>query len=110
VTQQPLDDLFVLDLTDEVAGPYCSKLLADFGARVVTVEAPGGDRARLRRPYPGDKPDVEKSGLFLRLNTNKQSIVVDLDTASGVNIIGRLAAKANGVGESGAPRCFGRAS
>ncbi len=103
MTQQPLDDLVVLDLTDEVAGPYCTKLLADFGARVVKVEAPGGDRARLRGPYPGDEPDVEKSGLFLHLNTNKQSIVVDLDTASGVNVIGRLAAKANVVVESGRP-------
>jgi crotonobetainyl-CoA:carnitine CoA-transferase CaiB-like acyl-CoA transferase len=103
MARQPLDDLLVLDLTDEVAGPYCTKLLADFGARVVKVEVPGGDPARRMGPYPGGEHHPEKSGLFLHLNTNKQSIVIDLDTAPGVEVVRRLAAQANVVVESRRP-------
>jgi crotonobetainyl-CoA:carnitine CoA-transferase CaiB-like acyl-CoA transferase len=103
VAQQPLDDVLVLDLTDHVAGPYCSKLLGDFGARVVKVEPFGGDPTRRVGPYPGDEPHSEKSGLFLHLNTNKESIVVDLDTRAGVEVVGRLAAQATVVVESRRP-------
>jgi crotonobetainyl-CoA:carnitine CoA-transferase CaiB-like acyl-CoA transferase len=103
VAPQPLEDLLVLDLTDSVAGPYCTKLLGDFGATVVKVEAPGGDPARRMGPYRDDVADLEGSGLFLHLNTNKRSIVVDLDTEGGVEIVRKLAARADIVVESRPP-------
>ena len=76
---QPLSGLKVLDFTWHLAGPYGSKLLADYGADVVKVERPGGgDPARRYGPFPGDQPHLERSGLFLHVNTNKRSITLNL--------------------------------
>ncbi len=76
---QALDDLLVLDLTHYVAGPYCTKRLADFGARVIKIEPPSsGDPGRRLGPFPDDRPHSEKSGLFLHLNTNKESVTLNL--------------------------------
>ncbi len=81
---QPLADLRVLDLTQGIAGPYSTKLMADLGADVIKVERPGtGDFARSLGPFPGDIPHPEKSGLFLHLNTDKRSIVLDLKSPPG---------------------------
>ncbi len=80
---QALSDVKVLDLTWHIAGPYCTKLLADYGADVLKVERPGeGDPTRRRGPFPGDHPHPEKSGLFLHVNTNKLGITLDLEHAS----------------------------
>ena len=59
-----LTGLKVLDFTHYVAGPYCTKLLADYGADVIKVESPAGDGARRIGPFPGDVPHPEQSGLF----------------------------------------------
>ena len=78
-----LSHIKVLDFTTHVAGPYCTKLLADYGADVIKVERPGvGDSARAMGPFPGDIPHPEKSGLFLHLNTNKRSIPLDLKSSA----------------------------
>ena len=87
---QPLSDVRVLDLTHGISGPYCTKLLADFGADVIKVERPGGDYARTLGPFPDDIPHPEKSGLFLFLNTNKRGIVLDLKTPDGVEMLKKL--------------------
>jgi crotonobetainyl-CoA:carnitine CoA-transferase CaiB-like acyl-CoA transferase len=87
---QPLADVRVLDLTHGIAGPYCTKLLADFGADVIKIERPSGDYARTLGPFPGDIPHPEKSGLFLFLNTNKRGIVLDLKTPEGVETVKKL--------------------
>ena len=88
---QPLDGVRVVDLSQGISGPYCTKLLADFGADVIKVEKPGtGDYARQMGPFPGDVPHDEKSGLFLHLNTNKRSIVVDLKSDGGVELVKEL--------------------
>ena len=93
---QPLSDLRVVDLTHGIAGPYCTKLLADFGADVIKVERPGaGDYARHEGPFPQDVPHPEKSGLFLHLNTNKRSITLDLKTAQGVEVVKELVKSAD---------------
>ncbi len=82
----------VLDFTHYVAGPYCTKLLADYGAEVIKVERPGsGDPTRALGPFPGDNPHPEKSGLFLHLNTNKLGITLDIKTATGRAIASQLA-------------------
>lgn len=74
----------VVELASGVAGPFCARLFADYGAEVVKIEAPGsGDETRSWGPFPGDEPDLEKSGTFFFLNTNKQSVVLDLETPVG---------------------------
>ncbi len=77
-TSGPLDGIKVLDFTNMLSGPYCTRLLADLGAQVVKVEPPAGDHNRTRRP-------VRKghSSFFGHLNCGKQSIVLDLKSTSG---------------------------
>src|ERR1700750_2261776 len=77
--EQVLFSLRVVHLSRWVAGEFCTKLFADFGADVIKVEKPGeGSYTRHWGPFPGDKPDPEKSALYLHLNTNKRSIALDL--------------------------------
>ena len=79
IPEGALTGLKVLDFTHYVAGPYCTKLMADYGAEVIKVERlPDGDGSRRMGPYPGDEPHREKSAQFLHLNTNKRGIAVDL--------------------------------
>lgn len=73
-----LEGLTVLDLTAGIAGPYTTKLLADLGARVVKVERSEGDPARRLGPWLDDTEGPERSGTYQFLNTNKESIVLDL--------------------------------
>ena len=74
-----LAGLRVLELAENVAAPYCAKLLADLGADVIKIERPGGDPSRRRGPFPDDQPHPERSALFLYLNTSKRSKVLDLE-------------------------------
>ena len=99
-----LADVRVLDFTWYIAGPYCTKLLADYGADVIKVERPGlGDPSRRMGPFPQDVPNPEKSGLFLHLNTNKRGITLNLKTALGRRIAEQLARRADVVVESFSP-------
>ncbi len=99
-----LAGLKVLDFTHYVSGPYCTKLLADFGADVIKVERPpDGDQARQIGPFPGDAPHPEKSGLFLHLNTNKRSVVIDLKQGDARDIVNRLASWAEVIVENFRP-------
>ncbi len=99
-----LSNIKVLDFTQTIAGPYCTKLLADYGADVIKVERPGtGDSARTLGPFPKDEPHPEKSGTFLHLNTNKRSITLDLKTSHGQEIARNLATEADAVVESFRP-------
>ena len=75
---QGLDGVKVIELGHMVSAAYATKLMADLGAEVIKVEEPGGDVARQRGPFPNGVPDSEQSGLFLYLNTNKHSVVLDL--------------------------------
>lgn len=103
--EQPLSGVTVLDLTWHITGPYCTKLLADYGADVIKVERPGkGDPTRAMGPFLKDDPDLEKSGLFLHLNTNKKGITLNLKTATGKKILKELAKKADILVESFSPR------
>ena len=87
----PLEDLTVLDFTHHIAGPYCTKLLASYGAEVIKIERPdSGNPARYAGPFPEDAPHPEKSGLFLHLNTNKQSITVDFKQSRGQELVREL--------------------
>ena len=79
-----LEGVKVLDLTQIMAGPYCTMMLADMGADVVKVEKPnGGDDTRRMGP-----PFIEgESAAFLGINRNKRSIVVDLRSDEGREIV-----------------------
>lgn len=100
----PLEGIRVLDLTQGIAGPYATKLCSDYGADVVKIEHPQrGDIARRLGPFPTDEPHSERSGMFLELNTGKQSVTLDLSTASGRGILLRLAAAADVIVESFRP-------
>ena len=100
-----LDGINVLDLTHHIAGPYCTKLLADFGARVTKIERPGsGDPARAMPPFAGDDPHPDKGLPFLYLNTNKRSITLDLKSATGRGLLRRLADEADLIVENFRPR------
>ena len=88
----PLEGWRVLDLTQGVAGPYVTKLYADYGADVIKVERPGtGDVSRRIGPFPGDVPHAEKSGMFLTLNTGKRGVTLDLATRTGRDLLLELA-------------------
>ncbi len=100
-----LEGIEVLDLTHHLAGPYCTKLMADFGARVTKIERPGsGDPARAMPPFAGDDPHPDKSLPFLYLNTNKRSVTLDLKSQTGRAILGRMAQSADIVVDNFRPR------
>ncbi|MBM3139040.1 MAG: CoA transferase [Chloroflexi bacterium] len=99
----PLAGLTVLELGQGVTAPYCCLIMGQLGADVIKVEPPGGDVARRMGPFPGDVPHRERSALFLSLNRNKRSIVIDLDTATGQQLVRDLARHAGVVVEDAAP-------
>ena len=73
-----LDDIRVLDLTQVLAGPYCTMLLADMGADVVKIERPGGDLIRQNPPFAEDPEAEPYGGYFQSVNRGKRSIALDL--------------------------------
>jgi crotonobetainyl-CoA:carnitine CoA-transferase CaiB-like acyl-CoA transferase len=99
----PVSGLTVIDLSEGIAGPFCTKLLADFGARVVKVELPDGDPSRRWGPYRGGGVDPEASGTFLHLNTNKDGVVVDWRQPAGAGVIRDLLASADVMVETSRP-------
>ncbi|MDV6269972.1 CoA transferase [Rhodococcus sp. ACPA4] len=102
--RQALQDLRIVDLSRWVAGEYATKMFADFGADVVKVEKPEtGSLTRAWGPFPGDVPNVERSALFLHLNTNKKSLVLDLTSDSDREVLLNLVDTADAVVESFRP-------
>ena len=89
---RPLEGIVVADLTQNVAGPFCTQILGDMGAEVVKVERPGrGDDARAwAPPYWGDE-----SAVFMAMNRNKRSLALDLKADGGPEILQRLIARAD---------------
>lgn len=87
-----LDDILIVDLSQALAGPYCTMLLGDIGAQVIKIEPPGsGDQSRGWGP-----PFVEgESTYFLAVNRNKKSLTLDLKSDEGREIMHRLIARAD---------------
>ncbi len=84
-----LDGVKILDLSSALAGPYCTMMLADMGAEVIKVEPPEGDVSRSWGP-----PFIEgESSYFLSINRNKKSIVINLKSEKGKEIVLKLAEK-----------------
>lgn len=105
----PLDDVRVLDLTRYTAGPYCTRILSDYGADIIKIEQPGtGDPARMMPPFYQDEPGLERSGLFLSLNTNKRSVELDIKTDRGRELFLELVKTADIVVENFKPGTMAR--
>jgi crotonobetainyl-CoA:carnitine CoA-transferase CaiB-like acyl-CoA transferase len=88
----PLEGIVVADLTQNVAGPFCTQTLGDMGAEVVKVERPGrGDEARAWGPpfWAGE------STIFLAVNRNKKSLAIDLKREGGIDVLKRLIQRAD---------------
>jgi crotonobetainyl-CoA:carnitine CoA-transferase CaiB-like acyl-CoA transferase len=90
-----LAGLHVLDLSDSVGGQYCSRLLSDYGARVVLVEDLDGSVVRRAPGWTANRPAAEDSELFRHLNAGKSSLALTWTTPAGREVLGRLASTAD---------------
>ncbi|MDP6421425.1 MAG: CoA transferase [SAR202 cluster bacterium] len=86
-----LDGIKALEIAEGISGPYCGKLLAGLGASVTKIESHDGDAARRVGPFHGDTPNDEGSGLFLYLNTGKNSVTLDLHDEDDAAIVRKMA-------------------
>ena len=86
-----LNGVKVLDLSEDIAGSFCARLMADYGADVLKLEPPGGASLRRMGPFHHDDPHPEKSLFFLLLNLNKKGATLNLTTDTGQSILKRLA-------------------
>src|SRR4051812_20653786 len=87
---RPLDGVRVLDLSQIVAGPACTRVLADLGADVIKVESRDGDLSRTVPPF------VDGLGvLYTQLNAGKRSVCVDIRSDAGADLVTRLAERAD---------------
>ena len=96
----PIRDVRIVDLTQALAGPFCTMLLADLGADVVKIEPPHGDMTRALPPFPADRDGCDYGGYFASINRNKRSVVLDLRQAGDRDILLRLVDGADAVVEN----------
>ncbi|MBI4310437.1 MAG: CoA transferase, partial [Chloroflexi bacterium] len=97
-------DKRIVDLNQGVAGAFCTKYFADYGADVIKVEPRRvGDETRRTGPFFHDEPHPEKSLLFLYLNCNKRGVTLDIATPSGREVLLKLLEKADLLVESYEP-------
>ena len=93
-----LDGLVVIDLTQMLAGPYATMMLADQGARVIKIEPPGGDLTRRTGPHLEGALKIGDGGFgsyFASINRNKESVVLDLKQPAGKAALVRLVKQAD---------------
>ncbi|MGE3857802.1 MAG: CaiB/BaiF CoA transferase family protein, partial [Dehalococcoidia bacterium] len=98
----------IIDLSQSVPGAYATRLLAGFGAEVIKVEPPGGERLRHEPPFWRDEPHPEGGALHLHLNAGKRSVTLDLDVEDDRATLRALIATADAVLEDGAPGALDR--
>lgn len=84
---RPLAGVVVLDLTQFLAGPFATQILADLGARVIKLEAPQGDWSRTLPPHFVGR----ESCYYLSINRNKDGVVIDMKDPRGLDLVKRLA-------------------
>lgn len=99
-TKGALAGLRVIDLTQMLAGPYCTMLLADHGADVIKIEPVDGDPTRSFGPFPEDDAARHFGGYFQSTNRNKKSVAIDLKSDEGKALFRRLARGADVVAEN----------
>jgi crotonobetainyl-CoA:carnitine CoA-transferase CaiB-like acyl-CoA transferase len=93
--QSPFSTLKIVECGQGISAAFAVKLLADLGADAIKVEPPEGDLTRRRGPFPENKVDPEKSGLFTYLNVNKRGVVADLTKPGGQESFARLLEQAD---------------
>ena len=98
-----LEGVRVLDLSRDIAGSFCARLLADYGAEVIKLEPPGGNALRRTGPFHGNDPHREKSLFFFLLNLNKLGVTLNIESWGGRNIFRRLAREADVIVETFKP-------
>ena len=101
--QGALFGLKVLDLTEDIAGSFCTRLLADYGADVLKIEPPQGSAMRRMGPFFQDDPHPEKSLFFLAMNLNKKGATLNLESSEGQEIFKELVSRVDVVVESYRP-------
>lgn len=100
----PLNGITVIDLTRVLAGPFCTLMLAELGARVIKIEEPGkGDDSRQYPPIMNGR-----SGYFSAVNRNKESIALDLKNATDRDVLDQLLEKADIIAENFRPGVMDR--
>jgi CoA:oxalate CoA-transferase len=99
LSDSPLHGLRILDLSQFLAGPFCTQILADLGAEIIKIEPQAGDPTRALPPYfyKGE------SAYFLAINRNKRSVVLDLSTEAGRLVLHELVRRADVVLEAFRP-------
>jgi crotonobetainyl-CoA:carnitine CoA-transferase CaiB-like acyl-CoA transferase len=101
MAEMALDGIRVCDLTWIIAGPTCTRVLADFGAEVIRVEhAQAADSIRMGRPVMGDTPTLNNSGFFNYFNRNKKSALLNVRHPMGMDLVKRLIAQCDVVVEN----------
>lgn len=99
-----LENLTVLDLTRVLAGPFCTMMLADMGARVIKIEIPnGGDDTRAYPPFRANTEGEQESIYFANINRNKKGITLNLKSEEGKKLFRDLVKKADIVVENYRP-------
>ena len=93
-----LDGIRIVDFTHFIAGPFATMILADMGADVIKIEAPG--RGDDFRQYPPVDPELKLGAPFLWANRNKRSVALDLKTAEGIEVAKALIQTADVVAEN----------
>jgi len=95
MSEGPLSDVLVLDLTRALAGPHAAMMLGDMGARVIKIEPPAGDDTRGWGPPFVGADDERESTYFLSANRNKESLVLDLKSEEDKQVLARLVERAD---------------
>ncbi|RLV50891.1 CoA transferase [Nocardioides mangrovicus] len=95
MSEGPLSDVLVVDLTRALAGPQAAMMLGDLGARVIKVESPGGDDTRSWGPPFVGPEDERQSTYFLSANRNKESVTLDLKSEDGRQVLEALVRRAD---------------
>ena len=95
-----LDGVRIVDLTQMLAGPFCTMLLADQGAEIIKVEPLDGDDTRIMGPYHDEDKLLAFGGYFASINRNKKSIAIDLKKPEGRDLVLRLCEGADAIVEN----------
>jgi len=98
-----LADLRVLDLSDSVAGAFCTRLFAGYGANVIVLEPLSGHALRRHGPFAAERPHRETGALWLYLGAVKRSATLDVSTKTGQRLFRRMVEDANVIVESFRP-------
>ena len=105
----PLAGVLVVDLSRALAGPHAAMMLGDLGARVIKIESPGGDDSRgWGPPFLPGSDGAEHATYFLSCNRNKESVVADLKSAEGKDLLGALIERADVLVENFRPGVLDR--